>query len=85
MKNPAFYPKTVELIVDWQQVESIADPDLRLFFMEAKNCLADFFPFHERKFCSGRFLYGNRRFVFQEDSSLFAEAFVSRYRIHIPL
>lgn len=33
MKNPAFYPKTVELIIDWQQVESIADPDLQLFFM----------------------------------------------------
>ena len=44
MKNPAFYPKTIELIIDWQQVESIADPDLQLFFMEAKNCLADFFP-----------------------------------------
>lgn len=44
MKNPAFYPKTVELIVDWQQVDSITNPNLRLFFMEAKNCLADFFP-----------------------------------------
>lgn len=30
MQNPAFYPKTVELIIDWQQVESIADSDLQL-------------------------------------------------------
>lgn len=45
MKNLTFYPKTVELThIDWQQVDSITNPDLRLFFMEAKSCLADFFP-----------------------------------------
>lgn len=45
MKNLTFYPKTIELThIDWQQVDSITNPDLRLFFMEAKSCLADFFP-----------------------------------------
>lgn len=43
MKNPAFYPKTVELIIDWQQVESIADSDLQQFFCYARECLAGIF------------------------------------------
>lgn len=59
MKNPTFYPKTVELIVDWQQVESIADSDLQQFFCYARECLAGIFP------CSNE----NSKTVVDEDSA----------------
>lgn len=59
LKNPTFYPKTVELIVDWQQVESIADSDLQQFFCYARECLAGIFP------CSNE----NSKTVVDEDSA----------------
>ena len=59
MKNPTFYPKTVELIVDWQQVESIADSDLRQFFCNAREYHAVIFP------CSNK----NSETVVDEDSA----------------
>ena len=59
MKNPAFYPKTVELIVDWQYVESITDSDLRQFFCNAREYLAGIFP------CSNK----NSETVVDEDSA----------------
>ena len=49
LKNPTFYPKTVELIVDWQQVESIADSDLQQFFCYAREyCQRKSRPIHTK-------------------------------------